>query len=124
MIGGHLLRHTIEVIADVVSAPLDPDGEDRGHAGTIEATVDAFRGSVQPRTARERASVASADVAIGTHRIYLEPTAIGLVDADMRLRKIGDPDPDLNGVYRIVGPPANAAGRGVYLGIDAERIEA
>lgn len=119
-----LLRHSIEVIVDVAGGVLDPDGEDRGHLATTELVIGPFRGLVQPRSARERASVASADVSIGSHRVYLERAAIGAVDSDMRLRKVGDPDPDLNGTYRIEGEVANAAGMGHHLEVAAERVDA
>lgn len=119
---GSLLRHSLVRVSDVPSAVLDPDGEDRGHRATTATDGATYRGLIQPRSARERASVASSDVNIGTHRIYLEASALGVVDVDDRLRKDAvAPDADLAGTYRIVAI-ANAAGQGHHLEIDAELI--
>lgn len=120
---GSLLRHELEAVGDVSSGILDPNGDDRGHPSTTVGSFWIGRGLVQPRSARERASVLSSDVSIGTHRIYLEGAAIGFVDTDMRIVKSGGLDPDLDGTYRIIGEVANAAGFGHHLEIAAERID-
>lgn len=119
-----LLRHELEVIGDIASGTLDPDGEDRGHLPKTATVLGTYRGLIQPKSARERASVAGVDANIGTHRIYLERAALELpVDSDMRVRKSGDPDADLNGEYRLffVG---NAAGFGHHAELDAEKVTA
>ena len=121
MIGG-LLRHSIEVRWDVVTGTPDPDGEDRGHPATTDTLVGTFAGLVQPRTARERAVATRDDASIGTYRIYLEAGAIGVVDEDARLVKVGAFADDLNGAYRIVGEVANASGMGHHLEVAAERV--
>lgn len=117
-----LLRHRLVRVVDVTTAPLDPDGEDRGHPATTATDSATYWGQIQPRDARERASVASDDVNIGTHVIYLEAAAIGVVDVDDRLRKDAvDPDPDLAGTYRITAI-GNAAGMGHHLKVSAELV--
>lgn len=121
---GDLLRHSIVLVRDGSPAALDPEGDDRGHPATTPADVATYAGLIQPRDARERLSVAGNDVNVGTHRIYLEAAAIGVVDVDDRLRKEATaPGADLAGEYRIVGI-ANAAGMGHHLEVDAELIRA
>lgn len=113
-------RHRIILVRDVEAVP--PVLDDRGHPVTTETELATFDGWVQPRSARERASVAGSDVNIGSHRIYLEPNAIGVVGVDDRLRKEAvDPDPDLAGTYRIVEID-NAAGMGAFLSVGADLI--
>lgn len=123
MIGG-LLRHSIDVVGDVVSGTLDPDGEDWGHPGVTPTVLGTYRGLIQPKTAREVASTTGTDANVGAFRVYLERAALELpVDTDMRLVKSGDPDPDLDGTYQVtyVG---NAAGFGHHAEIVATRLEA
>lgn len=114
--------HAVTVVGDVAGGSLDPDGEDRGHLATTVATFFAGAGWIQPRSARERASVLATGVSIGTHRIYLDASAVGLVDADMTVVKAGTPGADLNGSYRI-REVRNAAGVGHHMELDADRID-
>lgn len=119
-----LLRHSIVLVRDGSPAALDAEGDDRGHPGTTPSDVATYAGLIQPKTARERLSVAGSDVNVGSHRIYLEAAAIGSVDVDDRLRKDATaPDADLAGEYRIVAI-ANAAGMGHHLEVDADLIRA
>jgi hypothetical protein len=117
--------HLVEIVADFVVGPLDPEGGDRGHPSTVEAVVDVIPGWIQPKGSRERASVRSDDVNVGSHRIYLDAVAIPIVDEDMRLRHDsvanGDGHANLDGTYRIVGLQ-DAAGVGHHLAVDADRI--
>jgi hypothetical protein len=117
-----LLVHTVELRRSVPGGTLDPEGEDRGHLATTDTLVGTYLGLVQPRTARERANATRDDASIGTHRIYLEASAIGVVTSDDYLRKTGTFADDLNGDYRIVGEVANAAGMGHHLEVAAERV--
>jgi hypothetical protein len=126
MIGGAIalyLRHELELYGFVATgAPLDPDGEDRGHPEAARTLLGTYAGLVQPRSARERASAAGVDANIGTHRIFLEAAALELpVDSDMEL-ELASPA-SLAGTYRIrfVG---DAAGQGHHAEIDADLVRA
>lgn len=116
---GDLLRHSLDVVTHVSGATLDSEGADLGHPAGTEA-VASFRGLVQPRSARERASSAGRDVNIGAYRIFLEAAALGVVTPDSTIRKSGAPDPDMNGTYRVLFV-GNAAGQGHHVEIDADR---
>ena len=121
MIG--LLRHTLEVVSLVASGSLDSDGEDRGHLTRTPTVLATYRGLIQPKRARERVSVAGTDTNVSTHRIYIEGAALELpVDSDMRIRKVGTVDADLNGDY-LVDFVGNAAGYGHHIEIDATRTD-
>jgi len=121
MIG--LLRHDLEVVGLVASGTLATDGEDRGHLATTETVLGTFRGLIQPKSARERVSVSGTDANLSTHRIYLEGAALALpVDSDMRIRKAGTVDADLNGDY-LIDFVGNAAGYGHHIEIDATRLD-
>lgn len=115
-----LLRHELEILVFVAGGVLDPEGEDLGHPAGSTLVVGPFRGLVQPRSSRERASAAARDVNVGDYRIFLEGAAIGAVDADMVVRKADAVDVDLNGDYRILFV-GNAAGQGHHLELDASR---
>lgn len=118
---GSLLRHELEVVWQLEEGTLDPEGEDLGHALSTETVAATVRGLVQPRSSRERASASGRDVNIGTHRIYLEPSALDVVTADAVIRKAGAPDADLDGDYRILFV-GNAAGQGHHIEVDADRL--
>lgn len=114
--------HRLVRVSDVPSGSLDPDGEDRGHPATTATDGATYAGWIQPRSSREVASVASDGVNIGSHRIYLEPAALAVLDVDDRLRKDAtEPGADLAGTYRIIAI-RNAAGVGHHVEIDADRI--
>ena len=116
-----LLRHELEVVWLVAGGALDPEGADYGGPAATATVVGTYRGLIQPKSARERASVLGNDVAIGDFRIYLEMPAIDVVTQDALIRKTGDPDPDLDGDYRILFV-GNAAGWGHHIELDAQRI--
>lgn len=116
-----LLRHDLLVVVFTSGGVLDPEGADSGHPAGAEVVLGPYRGLVQPRSARERASASGRDVNVGDFRIYLEGPAIEVVDADVVIRKTADPDPDLDGDYRVLFV-GNAAGMGHHLELDADRL--
>lgn len=118
---GKLFRHDLSIIWQLEAGTLDPEGADLGHPRSTETVAGTVRGLVQPRSARERASASGRDVNVGDFRVYLEAIALDIVNADVVIRKAGDPDPDLNGDYRVLFV-GNAAGQGHHLELDADRL--
>lgn len=116
-----LFRHDLEVVWTVANAALDAEGEDLGHPATAETIAGTFRGLVQPRSARERASSTGRDINVGDFRIYLEGAALDVVDADVVIRKVAGLDADLDGDYRILFV-GNAAGQGHHVELDGDRL--
>lgn len=118
-----LFRHELEIVLELADDPetLDPEGADYGTPASSEVVAATVRGLIQPRSARERASIAGNDVAIGSYRGFLEIAAIDSVTQDAIIRKSGDPDADLDGDYRVLFV-GNAAGWGHHVELDLERI--
>lgn len=115
-----LLHHSLDVVWFVAGPTLDPEGEDLGHPAGSELVAGTVRGQIQPISARERASALGRDVNVGLYRIFLEPAAIDIVDADVVIRKSGSPNENLDGDYRVV-LVRDAAGIGHHLELDANR---
>jgi hypothetical protein len=117
-----VLTHSLEVVRTSYSAP-DAEGDDYGQGTESSSVVATYRGLIQPRTARERATVSGEGASIGRYRGFLEAAAIGLVGPDDVIRKGAvAPGASLAGDYRILFI-GNAAGQDHHLELDLERVE-
>lgn len=118
-----VLTHSLEVVRSSYSAP-DAEGADYGHGTESTSVVGTYRGLIQPRSAKDRATSTSEGANVGAFRGFLEAGAIGNVGPDDVVRKAAvAPGADLAGDYRILFV-GNAAGRDHHLELDLERVEA
>ncbi len=111
-------RHSLVVVRQDHSGTLDAEGADLGIPTGAERVSAPFVGLIQPKSSRERAIPTGEGASVGAFRIYTPVRDLGPNDV---LRKSGDPEPDLNGDYRVLFV-GNAAGMGHHYEIDADRL--
>jgi hypothetical protein len=117
---GSVLTHRVQVVSRV--SVLDDDGvpvlNEEGHPQVAEQ-VRTIRADIQPKSAREVASLHEAGAAISTHTIYTTDLAVHTSDAIEHDPELCGRARDLPfGHYEIDGTP-DAAGRGSHLEISA-----
>lgn len=91
---------------------------------TSTSTTTGVPASIQPRSARELASLAQAGAALSDHRIYMRPRDISTADVIVHVASACPLVTDLpDGRYEVVGVPS-AAGEGHHLEIAAKLVSA
>jgi len=124
-ISGEFLPHRVSIIrhGSILDEDGDPVLDDYGQPTTEDVTVaTGVAAGIQPKSAREVASVVQAGASISDHRIYMHPRDVTTADVIVH-----DPDacpmrtdlPDAR--YSVVGVP-DAAGAGHHLEIAAKLV--